>query len=282
MSHFTVLVVGENPDEHLEPFSEELQVPEYTTDCWCIGKKAHREATEKVEAVYKSIDQLRKEFHNKPVEDRTEENWRKDIKTYEDMEKTYAKENPMYGKPDPTCEECKGTGKVKSTYNPNSKWDWYSVGGRWAGFFMLKDRTAKGKIGRPGVFNNEPVYDADQARKGEINWEAMKGANRQRGIEAWERYKKDLEKAKTPEEKSTIFFRYDTTALTKKADFIKGHESISTFAVLKDGEWYQKGDMGWWGIVSNAQKQDDWENEWQKLIDSLPDDTLLTLVDCHI
>jgi hypothetical protein len=31
---------------------------------------------------------------------------------------------------DPKCGECKGTGIYKSTYNPNSKWDWYSIGGR--------------------------------------------------------------------------------------------------------------------------------------------------------
>ena len=25
-----------------------------------------------------------------------------------------------------------------TTYNPNSKWDWYEVGGRWTGYFKLK------------------------------------------------------------------------------------------------------------------------------------------------
>jgi len=28
---------------------------------------------------------------------------------------------------------CGGTGKQMSTYNPDSKWDWYSIGGRWDG-----------------------------------------------------------------------------------------------------------------------------------------------------
>lgn len=31
------------------------------------------------------------------------------------------------------------------TYNPNSKWDWYQVGGRWTGFFKNK-KGAKGKV----------------------------------------------------------------------------------------------------------------------------------------
>ena len=30
---------------------------------------------------------------------------------------------------------CGGTGRVMSTYNPESKWDWWTVGGRWNGYF---------------------------------------------------------------------------------------------------------------------------------------------------
>ena len=40
--------------------------------------------------------------------------------------------------------------------NPNAKWDWYCVGGRWTGFLRLKD-GAKGELGRPGVFGNSPT-----------------------------------------------------------------------------------------------------------------------------
>ena len=34
---------------------------------------------------------------------------------------------------DKTC-ECKGTGIRMTTYNPDSKWDWWRVGGRWDGW----------------------------------------------------------------------------------------------------------------------------------------------------
>ena len=30
------------------------------------------------------------------------------------------------------------------TYNPNSKWDWYSIGGRWSGFLPLKELDSEG------------------------------------------------------------------------------------------------------------------------------------------
>lgn len=58
--------------------------------------------------------------------------------------------------------------------------------------------------------------------------------------------------------------------------------AIATFAVLKDGKWYERGSMGWWGCVADEKNKEEWYNEFSSLIDSLPDDTLLTIVDCHI
>jgi hypothetical protein len=58
--------------------------------------------------------------------------------------------------------------------------------------------------------------------------------------------------------------------------------AISTFAVLKDGKWYERGSMGWWGCVSNEKNEDEWINQFSTLIDSLPDDTLLSIYDAHI
>ena len=49
-----------------------------------------------------------------------------------------------------------------------------------------------------------------------------------------------------------------------------------------NGEWHERGKMGWWACVSNEKDEDVWFSEFNKLIDSLPDDTLLTIVDCHI
>lgn len=37
-----------------------------------------------------------------------------------------------------------------STYNPDSKWDWYSLGGRWSGYFPIKPEGMR-VVGRQGV-----------------------------------------------------------------------------------------------------------------------------------
>lgn len=63
---------------------------------------------------------------------------------------------------------------------------------------------------------------------------------------------------------------------------IAKRNAFTTFAVLKNGKWYERGEMGWWGIVSNEKENDDWGQQFSDMVLSLPDNTTLTLVDCHI
>ena len=55
-------------------------------------------------------------------------------------------------------------GNIMSKYNPDSKWDYYVIGGRWNGYFMDKDIKAKNIIGKNSnkiesyleKYNNDP------------------------------------------------------------------------------------------------------------------------------
>jgi hypothetical protein len=49
--------------------------------------------------------------------------------------------------------------KVVNRTNPNAKWDWYQVGGRWSNMLTLKDGSK-----------------ADQALKKDVDWEGMRNA----------------------------------------------------------------------------------------------------------
>ena len=56
-----------------------------------------------------------------------------------------------------------------STYNPQSKWDWWTVGGRWTGFYKLLPGRS-GMTGEPGIFDNKADDGCvDMARKGDID-----------------------------------------------------------------------------------------------------------------
>ena len=262
MSHFTVLVIGDDPEGQLEPYDENTEVEEYDRECSCGERKAMMAAREKVDKEYKTIEDLRKEFAKKPIKERTEENWRKFIGKYERMEKKFIKEIGI--NPDPKCSSCKGTGIYKSTYNPKSKWDWYSEGGRYDGMFILK---STGKKANSGIMKD-------------IDWKGMEKRNRE---EAGKHYDKIMAEVKAGKEPIDMLeFIYGIKTGQTRAEFTKDCVDQSTFAVVMDGEWYEKGKMGWWAIVTDEMDDKKWRTMWKKMVMGLPPDTLLTCYDCHI
>lgn len=57
---------------------------------------------------------------------------------------------------------------------------------------------------------------------------------------------------------------------------------FSTFAVLKDGQWYERGKMGWWAVVTDEKSREEWDRHLLELIREMPDEKWLSIVDCHI
>jgi len=49
--------------------------------------------------------------------------------------------------------------------------------------------------------------------------------------------------------------------------------SIATFAIVKGGKWFERGKMGWWGLVSNKGDKGEWCNKIHTLLGDLPDGT---------
>jgi hypothetical protein len=154
MSHFTVLVLvpqaavpvpGEfNFDDALNdvvvdmlaPFDENEDVPEYQRECWCINSRVSNKAWEMTKAeTGETIDDYRSRYAKLTDEEQEATDWKVFIKPFTDVLDRFEAELRENAKPDPECDECHGTGTYASTYNPLSKWDWYSRGGRWHGDF---------------------------------------------------------------------------------------------------------------------------------------------------
>lgn len=72
--------------------------------------------------------------------------------------------------------------------------------------------------------------------------------------------------------------------LVPREQFIQQARDLAlvTYAVVQDGKWFAKGEMGWWGMSSDDMPQEEWNRKVNELIDGLPDDTLISIVDCHI
>ena len=142
MSHFTVLVPAVN-DEELEV----MLLPYHEYECTGI-----KEYTEFVPA---NMEELRND-HEKYGDGREFEEF------VEDWTGQRKNSDGVYG----------------SITNPNSKWDWWLVGGRWTGMLQLKTPVTQNDAGsgKPGLMtpaNIDPLR-ADYARVGDIEWEEDK------------------------------------------------------------------------------------------------------------
>ena len=54
------------------------------------------------------------------------------------------------------------------------------------------------------------------------------------------------------------------------------------FAIIKDGKWHEKGEMGWFAMVSDEKTDEKWQKEVAKLFSDLPPNTVFSLYDLHI
>lgn len=189
------------------------------------------------------------------------------------------------------------TGKYGYYENPNAKWDWWQVGGRWMGSLLIKE-DKEGFVGNPGTFGNSAPNTpngyiwVDSCFIKDVEWEKMAQ------IKKFELLSKEGEdgdiwdiltgKANVPERKRMEYTWYKPEYFIEKfgnkENYIKSQISFGTYAVITpDGKWYAPGDMGWWGISSDSHEE---ANEFQdkfheNFIEKYPD-KIITIVDCHI
>lgn len=204
--------------------------------------------------------------------------------------------------------------KVIRRTNPNAQWDWWQVGGRWQGQLLLKPGRT-GESGSTGLMGScHPNGGVDHALKGDVDFDKMRDlAGERAGAEydkiaaiiagrSWDSWKEIMARHGGATDAAREEYWAQGVMADYKAsenyspfgsidDFRCGREgyvqaardgAISTFAVIKDGQWYQRGEMGWWGAVSDRKDDAEWNREFSALVDGLPDDALLTVVDCHI
>ncbi len=192
MSHFVALVLVPQDSVDVEgavsallaPYDEEITVAPYATDCYCIGVIASRAGVEAADRDVEALDDLRVRYWNFPEDERPE--WRAWIADWTATAARIEQAHPLYQKPNPQCEDCHGSGKRQTTYNPDSQWDYWTIGGRWDGWLSpsncLKAKTAaangsvpfaiitpdgawheKGRMGWWGITSDE---------KADASWEA--------------------------------------------------------------------------------------------------------------
>jgi hypothetical protein len=182
MSHATVLVLlspGTPTDDLdaairplLAPYSENMEVPEYDEPCWCVGSDAQNEARLAADASCGTLDDLRASFKNR----HDDTAWGAHVKPYQDACAAALAAHPGKDAADPACSDCAGSGTRKSTYNPKSKWDWYTVGGRWSGR-IPNDACAVADLPAGWAPFALVTPDGEWHESGKLGWFGMSSGN---------------------------------------------------------------------------------------------------------
>jgi hypothetical protein len=115
-------------------------------------------------------------------------------------------------------------GQPVSTYNPDSKWDWYRIGGRWDGW----------------ITGNEQSSD--------------------HGFNFGARHE-------------TVANNSATTELALERN------TIPHAIITPDGQWRERGHMGWWAILIT--ENDNWDSEAREILARYPGHRVV-IVDAHI
>ena len=129
-----------------------------------------------------------------------------------------------------------------TTYNPNSRWDWWVVGGRWTGYMPLK-AGAQGITGSPSWGNPEGAKPGwvDCIRKGDIDEHAVLAEASRQALEDHEKIEAKVlngEKLLPWDEVMPLDERINA--------YTKGR--LRTYAFLAEGVWREPGKMGWFGM----------------------------------
>lgn len=187
--------------------------------------------------------------------------------------------------------------KVVDRTNPNKQWDWWVVGGRWSNFLLKKDGTR---------CDSAPIswIDIDGMREHERatalrSWDKAKAILAGRPFATWketlDKHAGNIDAARAEYHDQQVIKDWNASRefgfFDKPQDFLVPREqfgeaaanrALSTYAVVKDGQWYSKGKMGWWGMSDDKLEQEDWNKRVAELIAGLDESTSITIVDCHI
>ena len=124
------------------------------------------------------------------------------------------------------------------------------------------------------------MWDMVHSWTGGASWSSLAEVRTKFGDDAWHHYriqpaiKAILERQQTlPPERR--WWDIDDTLSGTREDYVAAAEASAgvTYAVVFNGEWFQSDDH---------EDPADWNNLFRAILNRLPDETLVTVADCHV
>lgn len=298
MSHFVMLVLGEDVEGQLAPFDENLEPPESEMEFEPIKE----DNLEELKKSYESEQWSGRYEFGKWITSEDELAVKKPLQeimsfdAWMQEEQDFVRRDDQYG----------------YFNNPKAKWDWWVVGGRWDGFLLLKHKLC---YPQDVEFADNDRLTANVARKVDIDFEGMEQNQISLELERWKTLKEIVagEEFKSFNEILEKFGKdrivearaeYWSQPVIKRLqssnmELLLIHENIKQavsrtreevieyakdlwlpFGFVYHGKWIEKAEMGWWAITVN--EDDDYPQKAKKILAEQPDDILVTVVDCHV
>lgn len=284
MSHYTVAVFtkpdGKSVEELLEPFDENMEVAPYVSDTKQDIINNAREHARNVRANMKSYaedpDAYLKKYNvywltSEFVIPRDLSPYYKEILAVENMtdEEIYQKYRE-----DHEDESFSEDGGRLSTYNPNSKWDWWCEGGRWSGLLKVKDKNGVLVYDDSAQIKNIDFSpDTEEAARHERWWDVVIDGS------PLKEYEDKFQFMLWGDTKESIIETYGT-----KEKYVTEMCKFRTYALLTpEGEWFEPGKMGWWAMTTETpESRKDYNKFFDDFLAKADPEWTLTVVDCHI
>lgn len=343
MSHFTVLVTGEDIFEQMNPYNEDVCREEFEHvlfDEILPQSAGHLSKKEVIKWVGKTLREDNESILFLP----------QDSVGYTDFKNLYFEHSVRlfvyYDK----------SGRlmaVKRLVHESGHWDWFMIGGRWHGSLLAKEGHteipilhpdydivalaggAHSKYYRDNVEN--PVFEGgvNQLLLKDIDFDAMRKIRIENEIKFRDRFKKAIgsnvytkfsenwELDKHVKEREKIALIEDDeqrfTALQKHREVVRNDYNdlpavkalakefkdswnlgnydtdwdnrmmiiektrIRTYAqITLDGKWEAHGKMGWFGMSDDKMEESAWVDHQNAMLDSLPGETLISIIDAHV
>lgn len=162
-------------------------------------------------------------------------------------------------------------GNQLSNYNPDSKWDWYCVGGRWSGFFKNKKGE---KVDECLIKDLDLTIDenSEEYLFAKRFWEVnVENAPLKAGEE-----RKDFLTFYSPE--------YYKERYGNVENYCKSCCNFSTYAMVDaSGIWHEPGQMGWFACDnSTSESREKYDKFFEEYLKNADPEWTITIVDCHI
>lgn len=248
MSHFAVAIIheeGQDIEKLLAPYDENLEVKPYmnrTRDMMVAN--GHRiKSRIRMEKLDLNTNQWAKKYV--------------DAETDEDF---------WLAEKDEVCYTYDEKGNELTTYNPNSKWDWWCIGGRFSGCLKVWEDDESMLVSSAKVKSVDFTPDKEEYDKAYNWWVEHIDSDKE-----WD---------------SFIKKEYYTDTYKDATDYATRCAQFSTFAVVTpDGVWHEKGEMGWFACSDETPEEArSWDENYYNtfIAPYLDGDYCITIVDCHI